>query len=60
MKWLVDSSGNTLGSGAKGPGFNLPVAGAYLRFNYRASTPAGKQCWLCAVRLQQTVIVYAV
>ena len=28
-----------------------------LRFNSRASTLAGKQCWLCAVRLQQTVIV---
>ena len=29
---------------AKGPGVNFPVARAYLRFNYRASTLAGKQC----------------
>ena len=40
-----------------GPGFNSPVARAYLIFNYRASTLADNQCWLCAVRLQQTVIV---
>ena len=39
-------------AGAMGPGFNFPVARTYLRFNYRASTLAGKQCWLCAVRLQ--------
>ena len=45
---------------AKGPGFSSPVARAYLRFNFRPSTLAGKQCLLCAVRLQQTVIVYAV
>ena len=42
---------------AKGPGFNSPVARAYLRFNSRASTLAVKQCWLCAARLLQTVIV---
>ena len=29
---------------AKGPGFNSPVARAYLRFNSRASTLASKQC----------------
>ena len=44
-------------AGAEGPGFNSPVARAYLRFNSRASTPAGKQRRLCAVRLQQTAIV---
>ena len=44
-------------AGAKGPGFNSRVARAYLRFNSRPSTLAGKQCWLCAVRLQQTVTV---
>ena len=33
-------------AGAKGPGFNSEVARAYLRFNSRASTLAGKQCWL--------------
>ena len=38
-------------------GFNFPVARAYLRFTSRASTLTGKQCWLCDVRLQQTVIV---
>ena len=43
---------------AMGSGFNFPVARAYLRFTARASTLTGKQCWLCAVRLQQTVIVY--
>ena len=31
-------------AGAKGPGLNSRVARAYLRFNSRASTPAGKQC----------------
>ena len=31
-------------AGAKGPGFNFPVARAYLRFNCRAGTLAGKQC----------------
>ena len=30
-------------AGAKGTGFNSPVARAYLRFNFRASTLAGKQ-----------------
>ena len=45
-------------AGAKGPGFNSPVARAYLRFNSRASTLTGKQCWLCAVRLPQTVTVH--
>ena len=44
-------------AGAKGPGFNSAVTRAYLRFNSRASTLAGRQCWLYAVRLQQTVIV---
>ena len=44
-------------AGAKGPWFNFTVARAYLRFNSWASTLAGKQCWLYAVRLQQTVIV---
>ena len=29
---------------AAGPGFNFPVARAYLRFNSRASTLADKQC----------------
>ena len=29
---------------ANGPGVDLPVARAYLRFNSRASTLAGKQC----------------
>ena len=38
-------------AGAKGPGFNSPVARAYFRFNSQASTLAGQQCWLCAVRL---------
>ena len=38
-------------AGARCPGFNSPVARAYLRLNSRASTLAGKQCWLCAVRL---------
>ena len=42
---------------AMGSGFNFPVARAYLRFTSRASTLTGKQCWICAVRLQQTVIV---
>ena len=42
---------------AKAMGFNSPVAQEYLRFNSRAATLIGKQCWLCAVRLQQTVIV---
>ena len=38
---------------AKGPGLDqFPVARAYLRFNSRASTLAGKQYWLYAVRLQ--------
>ena len=46
-----------LAASAKGLGFNSPVAQAYLRFNSRASTLADKHCWLCAVRLQQTVIV---
>ena len=27
-------------AGAKGPGFNSPIARAYLRFNFRASTLA--------------------
>ena len=31
-------------AGVKGPGFNSPVARAYLRFNFRPSTLAGKQC----------------
>ena len=44
-------------AGAMGSVFNSPVAGAYLSFNSRASTPAGKQCWMCSVRLQQTMIV---
>ena len=44
-------------AGAKGPGFNSPVVRAYLRFISRVSTLVGKQCWLCAVRLQQTVTV---
>ena len=30
-------------AGAKGPAFNSPVARAYLTFNSRASTLAGKQ-----------------
>ena len=42
---------------AMGSGFNFPVVREYLRFTFRASTLTGKQCWLCAVRLQQTVIV---
>ena len=42
---------------AKGPRFNFPVARTHLIFTSRSSTLAGKQCWLCAVRLQQTVIV---
>ena len=29
---------------AQGPGFNSPVGRAYLRFNSRASTLAGRQC----------------
>ena len=32
------------GAGAKGPGFDSPVARAYLRFNSQASALAGKQC----------------
>ena len=44
-------------AGAKGPGFNSPVARAYLTFNSQTSTLGGNECWLCAVRLQQTVIV---
>ena len=47
-------------AGAKGPGFNFPVARAHLKCNSQASTLASKQCWLRAVRFQQTVIVYAV
>ena len=45
--------------GAKGPGFNSPVAKAQLRFNSWASTLAGKQCIakLCTVWLQQTMTV---
>ena len=43
-------------AGAKGPGFKAPVAQTHPRFN---SATAGKLCWLWAVRLQQTVIVYA-
>ena len=39
--------------GAKGPEFNAPVAWAYLSFNSRTSTLAGKQCWLCTVRLHK-------
>ena len=42
---------------AMGSGINFPVALAYLGFTARASTLTGKQCWLYAVRLQQTVIV---
>ena len=42
---------------ATSPGFNSVDARAYLRFNSHASTLAGKQCWLYAVRLHQTVIV---
>ena len=42
-------------SAAKGPGFNSAVARAHLKFNSQASTLAGKQCWLCAVRLQEIV-----
>ena len=38
-------------AGTKGSKFNSPVARAYFRFNSQASTLAGKQCWLCAVRL---------
>ena len=41
----------------KGPEFNSSVARAYFVFKSRSSTLAGKQCWLCAVRLQLTVIV---
>ena len=44
-------------AGAKGPELNSTVVRAYSRFNSRVTTLAGKQCWLCAVRLQQTVIV---
>ena len=44
-------------AGAKGPGFTSPITFAHVRFNYRASTLASKQWWLCAVRLLQTVIV---
>ena len=40
-----------------GAGFNFPCARAYLRFTSRDSTLTGKQFWLCAVRLQQTVSV---
>ena len=63
VQWLHGSlvvtwqSSGYMAAGAKGPDFNSPVARAYLRFNSRASTRAGKQCWLSAVRLQQTVIV---
>ena len=42
----------------KGPVINSPAGRAYLRFNSQASPLAGKQCFLCAVRLQQTVIVW--
>ena len=42
---------------ARGPGFNSLVAQAYMRNNSRASILADKQCWLCAVQLQQTAIV---
>ena len=42
---------------AKDLGFNSPVARAFFRLNSRPSILIGKQCWLCAVRLQQTVIV---
>ena len=31
-------------AGANGPGFNSPVGRTYLRFNYPASSLAGKQC----------------
>ena len=31
-------------AGAKGPVFNSPAALAYLTFNYRTSTLAGKKC----------------
>ena len=44
-------------AGAKGPGLTSSVARAYLRFNSMASTLAGKQCWLCASRLLQTVML---
>ena len=40
---------------AKGLGFNSAVAQAYLKFNARASTLAGKQAMRCT--LQQTMIV---
>ena len=43
--------------GSEGPGFNSPAAQSHLRFNSPASTLAGKRR---AVRLQQTVIAYAV
>ena len=33
-----------LAASVKGPGFNSPIARAYLRFNSRASTLAVKQC----------------
>ena len=36
---------------AKDSGFNSPIVRAYLRYNYLASTLEGRQCWLCAVRL---------
>ena len=44
----------------EGSVFNASVAREHSRFNFWAFTPAGKQFWLCAVRLQQTVIVCAV
>ena len=43
-------------AGSKNPGFSCPDTQAYLRL--WASIIPDKQCWLCAIRLQQTVIVY--
>ena len=45
-------------AGAKGPVFKFPVARAYLIFIYRASTLAGKQCWIYAVQLHTCGLVY--
>ena len=41
-------------AGARDPEFNSPVARPHLRFNSRASTLAGEQCWLYAVRSKKT------
>ena len=44
LEALVDPVVIHSAASAKGPWFNFPVARVYLRFNYRASTLADRQC----------------